>query len=426
MILRNLLIPCLFPLFFSLSAQSDTLNIHSVTIDRQPVGETGYTLNGAAMFDYSRQKLLNPINFGDTGVFPKSISITDAYGFAGDLAEISTIPDIDLFYFGSFNIPDFPDQPFLAEEIDSLYQWSVDGGKMIIAGSSSAPDYGIDFRVLNSRWDFSIELIAGPYDPTLNIPTIAGATLFDGPFGDVVEVGQGGFGQGFFDTLPPNSVVLAVSQDEQPVILLDCTTLDLILADGDTHNMLGGVSVGGDINNPSDQFWANTIAFMDQLEDPPFISRNGGTLSLNEEYNAHQWNLDGNPVQDATANTFDPSEAGMYSVTVELDEGCILTSPEFAFIPSNVNELKEIVEFTVFPNPASTYSQINLDLKESTILKIDLVDLLGRQVQAITPSQKFYSGQHKITFSTSNIPSGTYSVVLQSQKGVRQERLVVR
>ncbi len=269
-------------------------------------------------------------------------------------------------------------------------------GEMIISGSSSLPPGGpIDFRVLNAKWDFSIGAILGPPNPTQNIPTAQGADLFNGPFGEVAMVDQGGFGQGYFDTLPSNAIVLAESQDNQPVIILDCTTLDLILADGDVHNSLSGVSEGADLLNAQDTFWANTIAFMDQLEDPPFIENMSSMLSFGEEYNTYQWNKDGNAIPDATTETFEPSENGNYSVTVELDEGCVLTSPNVAFMLSNVKEIKALTNLTIFPNPASAFVQLNLELEHSVMLAIELIDLLGRPVQAIAQRQQFASSPSK-------------------------------
>ena len=47
---------------FALIAQ-ETIQLHSVSIDRQLEGETGYTLNGENMNESSRLKLLNPNNW---------------------------------------------------------------------------------------------------------------------------------------------------------------------------------------------------------------------------------------------------------------------------------------------------------------------------------------------------------------------------
>ncbi len=128
MTFRALLVFCFLGVTLVLNAQNDLIRIHSITNDRQPNGESGYTLDGGAMIDHSRPKLLNTALFGPSGTYTKSISITDGYGLVADLIPITSATDIDLFYFGSFNKPDFTANEFLPEEIDSLYKWSVNGG----------------------------------------------------------------------------------------------------------------------------------------------------------------------------------------------------------------------------------------------------------------------------------------------------------
>ena len=407
------------------SAQDNSIIIHSISQDRQPEGENGYTLDGFYMDESARPKLLNTANFGETGIYPRSIEIFDQYDTSGDLASISLFPEIDLFYFGSFNIPDFPDNPFTSEEIDSLYNWSVNGGKMIIAASSSAPEVGIDFRILNEKWGFAIEGILGPDDPTQNNPTAAGMALFNGPFGEVASTEQGGFGQGYFSDIPENAVVMAINQFDQPVIILDCNTLDLILADGDTHNDLSGMSPGADISNAQDQFWGNTVAFMDQLEDPPFVEQFGDTLSVDNNYNSYQWLLDGLPISGATAPDFVPSETGSYSVTVVLDEGCELTSPPFDLTISTADDIRGLSNITLFPNPATNSSTLKLDVDHQLIAEIDLWDISGRWIKSIGKDMALYTGNQQIDINTSDLQAGVYQLVIQSANGRVGELLVV-
>lgn len=418
----------MFFLFFTglTFAQDGEITIHSVSVDRQIGGETGYTLNGSQMLDSSRPKLLNSANFGDQGTYPKSITIQDLYASSGDLENIFSFEDIDLFYFGTFNIPDFANNEFTAEEIDSFYDWSINGGKVIIAASSSAPDVGIDFRVLNSKWNFTIGGILGPAEPTQNNPTTEGSDLFNGPFGDVVSTVQGGFGQGFFETVPTDAVVLAVNQFDDPVIILDCTTLDLILADGDTHNILSGVSNGPDINNDQDRFWANTIAFMDQLEDPPFINQTNDELIIVDNYNSYQWNVDGNPIPDATSPNYMPIASGAYSVTVELDEGCILTSPTVDVMTTSVNEIEGLNAVSLVPNPATDYTFLTINTDRNMKIDIELVDLTGRRIKNIAKHLELFSGAQSIEIPVGDLPSGTYFVIMKTKEGTKRESLVIK
>ena len=155
------------------------------------------------------------------------------------------------------------------------------------------------------------------------IPTAAGLSslLFDGPFGKVSLANQGGSSQGYFSTIPAGSVVLADNGQGQPTIFLDCRTLDLVVADGDIFTTLGGVTAGNGISSANDILWANAIAYMDALEDPPVITRNGNMLSTGD-YPGYQWYLGGDPIPGATGRTYTASSAGSYSVRVSMRCGC--------------------------------------------------------------------------------------------------------
>ncbi|MBV6655449.1 MAG: T9SS type A sorting domain-containing protein [Mameliella sp.] len=411
---------------FALIAQ-ETIQLHSVSIDRQLEGETGYTLNGENMNESSRLKLLNPNNFGPGGTYEKTIEITDDYGLANDLITIGQNPDIDLFYFGSFNLPDFADNPFTAEEIDSLYAWSLRGGKMIISGSSSAPEVGIDFRVLEERWNFGIELVFDPNPGQVNIPVeeASGLSLFAGPFGEALVTDQGGLGQGYFNLLPENALVLAEDINGEPTIILDCTTLDLILADGDTHNILGGVTDGLEINSVNDQFWGNTIVFMDNLPDPPAIVIEDGTL-VTGSFESYQWFRDGAAISGATSSSFTPTEPGQYSVTVGLEVGCMTPSATINWIPTQTREIEQLSALNISPNPARDWANLNLELSEGQIIDISLLDMQGRMVGADLYQGYLSAGSHQLQLDTSNLPAGTYIVALQSKGQIDKLRLVKR
>ncbi len=331
------LLTIVFLLFFAALIAQDTLQLHSISVQRQPNGESGYTLDGFQMFTNARQKLLNPANFGPGGTYEKSIEITDGYALSNDLVGINEVENIDLFYFGSFNIPDFEDNPFTEEEIDSLYAWSRQGGKLIIGGSSSSPSIGIDFRVLEERWGYGVELVFDPTPSQQNIPAegTQDLGLHSGPFGTVLSAEQGGLGQGYLNEIPPGALVLSEDANGEPTIILDCITLDLILADGDTHNTLGGVTNGGDITSENDKFWANTIAFMDNLPDPPRISNMGGTLTTGAgAFESYQWYRDGEVILLATESEYTPTEPGVYHVVAGLEIGCQTPSNEINWMPT--------------------------------------------------------------------------------------------
>ncbi len=327
---------------------SQTINIHSITTSRQSNGDNGYTLDGLRMTPGARQKLLNPINFGVNGTYTKSVSIFDGYGTTGSLTQITNVPTDIIFFFGSFNQLDASTQQFTNAEIDSLYYWSKRGGKLIIAsGIIFSSIY--DASMLNSKWGYSWT----QNSPNSFIPTSTGAStdIFNGPFGYVIAANQGAGAQGYFSQIPTNSSILATDNNGNPTLIMDCNTLDLIIADVDGYTDLGGISVGNSINNSQDKFWVNSIVFMDRLQPLPVLSNNSGMLSLNASYNDYQWYYDGNPISnDSILQT---SGCGEYYTEVTLNGGCKILSDSIT-INSSSSVLNETV-CNSYTSPSGNY-----------------------------------------------------------------------
>lgn len=325
---------------FSCYAQSEISVIHSISDARMPLGDHGYTLDGSMMNSSSASKLLNTDNFSPTGTYPNTLTVVNGYVDSNSLASINTISDIDLFFFGSFDKNNSSLIPFTDTELDSLHKWSMNGGKMIIAGSApsdSLADWIADLSILDSRWDFDITF---HQDATI-FPSAYGlnSVLFNGPFGAPPFANQGGSIKGFFNVIPNNTIVLAEDWLGNPTLILDCKTLDLIIADVDVYTTLGNVSNGGLISTGNDILWANSIVYMDMLQDQPIITQSGEILSTSL-YNSYQWYQDSIPIPNANLSSYDTmGQTGVYHVEVSLDCGCDnVTSNSATILSVGINE----------------------------------------------------------------------------------------
>jgi len=395
----NLLLSAVVLCTLSVSAQ-ESISLHSITTERQSFGDGGYTLDGTQMVA-SRAKLLSSSNFGPDGTYEKSIVITDGYSESGDLESVGEGDEIDLFYFGIFDNANSSLNDFTQSELDALYQWSNSGGKLIIGAGSNGPGFEPD--ILNDLWGFDLALES----PTNIIPTVDGAStlLFDGPFGVVTEAFQGGFSQGYFNATPEDVVVLADNGAGDPTVILDCTTLDMIVADGDAYTFLGQITQGDQISNQNDIFWANTIAFMDDLEDPPLIVQNGDMLSVGD-YLSYQWFLDGTPLEGQNESSIVASDNGIYSVEVDMDCGCTKTD-SFETISLSSGGLQETGQIHIYPNP--TQNELFVTMSDEEINRLEVYDLSGRKVQGSV--LKISTGARGV-INTSQLVSGSYVVVL--------------
>lgn len=309
---------------FSVYAQ--TIHIHSIATERQLGGDNGYTLDGDYM-TVTRAKLLNPANFSDTGIYKKKIEIYSGYSTSGSLEHITQEDSIDIFFFGSFfgvTSQDFT--PFTQAEIDSLYEWSVRGGKMIIAEQCCMD--GTQLVHLGGKWGYQIvQLVPASIYPTAKAKS---SKIFNGPFGVVDHASEGGSAEGYFRGIGPEKKILGTisSQSNLGSLMFDCKTRDLILSDVDVFTNLGGLSVSPDIINDQDRFLGNVIAFMDSLDNKPphaVISYDGTNLHANN-YSGYQWMKGWDTLSGLDTSSIVPPADGYYRVIVQDEYGCTDTS----------------------------------------------------------------------------------------------------
>ncbi|MCE9539223.1 MAG: gliding motility-associated C-terminal domain-containing protein [Bacteroidetes bacterium] len=356
-----------------LNTYCQTIVINSITAYRQSSGDNGYTLDGLRMASGSRLKLLNINNFGLGGIYPKNISLVDGFGTTGSLINVSTLPANNIFFFGSFNKLDPSTQQFTNGEIDSLYNWSKRGGKLIIA-SGITYFTAYDASMLNIKWGYTWT----QNSPNSFIPNQSGneTDIFNGPFGSVTTANQGAGAQGYFASIPTNSKILATDINGNTTLFMDCNTLDLIIADVDGFTDLGGITQGVAINNVQDKFWANTIVFMDKLQPPPFIINSSNNLTLNSTYNNYQWYLNDIPINGALSQNYTVSTPGSYHVEVTLNGGCNYKSNTIkielvipnVFTPNNdgINDNFKILSNNILAINFKVYNRWGIKVAELT------------------------------------------------------------
>ena len=70
-----------------------------------------------------------------------------------------------------------------------------------------------------------------------------------------------------------------------------------------------------------------------------------------------------------------------------------------------------------FPNPAATKISFQLHLDESDVITLTVVDALGKEVGRLMTNERLNNGDHIFMFSTAELSSGTYYVILSSSLG---------
>lgn len=89
-----------------------------------------------------------------------------------------------------------------------------------------------------------------------------------------------------------------------------------------------------------------------------------------------------------------------------------------------VNEASQPVSINMFPNPANTEVKLSFTLKQSSEVKIDVVDITGRIVTEVM-NERSINGEIAATINTSKIAQGTYMVRINANGVVSQQKLTV-
>ncbi len=88
-----------------------------------------------------------------------------------------------------------------------------------------------------------------------------------------------------------------------------------------------------------------------------------------------------------------------------------------------VNNLKFNLEKS-YPNPVSDYANITFTIKNSSNVKLGIIDAVGREVVSLINSF-LYEGEYNIIWDINNIEPGPYLIVLTSVDGILGHRIMV-
>ncbi len=75
-----------------------------------------------------------------------------------------------------------------------------------------------------------------------------------------------------------------------------------------------------------------------------------------------------------------------------------------------------------YPNPFNPTTNINFTLPVSSVVKIDIYDMLGRNIQTIT-NQRYSAGTHTVTFDAGSLASGIYLYQLNINGVIETRRM---
>jgi len=134
----------------------------------------------------------------------------------------------------------------------------------------------------------------------------------------------------------------------------------------------------------------------------PTITENGGLLQVvpSSGY-SYKWYFNGNLITVATSSFYLPTQNGIYFVEIIDNFGCISVSAPYNYQAAGIDSYSLENSVSLFPNPFADKSTLVINTKQNSIISIECVDILGRQIANI------YQG---------NINSGISEIVIDAKK----------
>jgi hypothetical protein len=148
----------------------------------------------------------------------------------------------------------------------------------------------------------------------------------------------------------------------------------------------------------------------------PVITQNGNILTSSSAV-SYQWYLNGNPINGATLQSYTATQNGTYSVETTDNNGCVMMSNSINFFTIGITKEEEIINFNLFPNPASS---------NFTIQAENTTHIYSIKVNSITGNIIYYN--NNVTgnqlIDCKSWASGVYIINVQSEQEIKALRLV--
>ena len=94
--------------------------------------------------------------------------------------------------------------------------------------------------------------------------------------------------------------------------------------------------------------------------------------------------------------------------------------------PSSINESPvNLASFKVFPNPTTDQLNISFDMKESSDVSVELMDVTGRTLDTRKLSAN-WDNTHTLTMDVSEIPTGMYMLNIKTSNSVVSKKVLVQ
>lgn len=137
---------------------------------------------------------------------------------------------------------------------------------------------------------------------------------------------------------------------------------------------------------------------------PQGIMQIGDTLFANTGAVSYQWYHDGNLISGATDYFYVATEGGNYNVVATDLNGCEVEAAIFDIVAATASLQNEETRIIVFPNPASSYLNIDVSKANEVLKRVSIYNSSGSKVKEIFPAGE----KQQLPADVSDLPSGLY------------------
>ncbi|MFL5740848.1 MAG: FG-GAP-like repeat-containing protein [Flavisolibacter sp.] len=140
----------------------------------------------------------------------------------------------------------------------------------------------------------------------------------------------------------------------------------------------------------------------------PSITVNGSSL-VSSAASGNQWFLNGAAIQGATAQTYQPTQSGDYTVQASVN-GCLsATSPARSFVITALIDLPNGQFIHLYPNPVVDQLVIRYQLNNTNVITLEIFDGNGRWIKTV---KGLHSGD---VVHTEELSAGMYLIKIESK-----------
>ncbi|NOR86955.1 MAG: T9SS type A sorting domain-containing protein, partial [Bacteroidales bacterium] len=159
------------------------------------------------------------------------------------------------------------------------------------------------------------------------------------------------------------------------------------------------------------------LSFYDEINTE--ITEEGGILTVAESGATYQWidcNDNNSPIPEETAQTYTPSEVGIYAVEIIQNEICTALSDCYIYNYVGISQ-NNSESIKVYPNP--TTGIIKLTVFENPI-SVSITDIAGKTIY----NSEFKTIDSETIIDISNQPNGVYFMKLQTEQKIMTEKII--